>query len=190
MLFRSNEQVDLKTELTLKKVDLKDLNKDPLTADDLLAGAKFKLGKYTSLQPDVADEAWNSEFSVETAGNGDGTFTFSDLPVGYYKIVETDYPDGYSRMEAPPIVEIRKVEGENQLEVIQVNASGEPIADTTGQIIRIVPNQATVIVGNERGIELPHTGGIGTVPFTLAGLALIIGCGVILRSRYTKRKRV
>ncbi|MBQ6582769.1 MAG: LPXTG cell wall anchor domain-containing protein, partial [Mogibacterium sp.] len=182
-----NEQMKLETDLILKKVDVANLNKDPLTADDLLKGAKFRLEKYTSFDPEIKDTEWNNEYSVETAGDGNGTFTFENLPVGYYKIIESDCPDGYSRMEEPPIIQIRKVEGESRLEVIQIDSSGNPITDTSDEIIRIVPNQTTdpttIVVGNEPGIELPHTGGPGTTIFYILGFALVIGCGVILIRR-------
>ncbi len=182
-----NEQENLKTEIILKKVDSADLHKENLTADDLLEGAKFKLEKYTALQPDQKDEEWNTANSVETTGDGSGTFTFTDLPVGYYKIVETKYPDGYARMQSEPIIWIRKVEGESRLEVVQVDQSGEPLDDTTDEIIRIMPNQTadptTIVVGNTPGAALPSTGGPGTLLFTILGSILILGAGALLWRR-------
>ena len=38
-------------------------------------------------------------------------------------------------------------------------------------------------ITNTKGVELPSTGGIGTVIFYVLGAALVIGCGVVLVSR-------
>ncbi len=188
-----NEQEKLETGLILKKVEDKDLNKDNLTDADLLKGAKFKLEKFTSLQPAEADEEWNNANSNETAGDGNGTFSFENLPVGYYKIIETTYPNGFSKMKKEPIIEVRKVAGENRLEVVQVDESGNPITDTSGEIIRILPNATTdpttIVVGNEPGAALPSTGGAGTLFYLLSGASLIVMSAIMYKVTHRRRRR-
>ena len=137
------------------------------------------------MQPDEKDTAWNAEHSTESSGDGNGTFEFENLPVGYYKIIETEYPAGYNKMESDPIILIRKIEGQNRLEVVQVDQSGNPLDDTSSEIIRILPNQTneptSIVVGNTPGASLPYTGGAGTKVFMLFGLILVAGAGFLLR---------
>ena len=48
---------------------------------------------------------------------------------------------------------------------------------------------ATFTVGNTPGVELPATGGPGTLIFTFFGLALMILAGVLMISRKRKTNR-
>ena len=51
-------------------------------------------------------------------------------------------------------------------------------------------NKLSLSVVNQKGTELPATGGIGTVIFYVLGTILLIGCGIVLVSkrRMTKEK--
>ena len=75
------------TQVTLKKVDVANLENSNLTADDLLKGAAFRITKYEdkNFRGKVTD--WETNGSIELADvkDGDnytlnGTFTFTNLP--------------------------------------------------------------------------------------------------------------
>jgi len=162
-------------DVTLKKVDEKNVNKTPLEASDFLDGAKFLLEKYTQLSPDNKDTAWNEAHNELNVGSG-GVFTFTNLPVGIYKIVEKEYPDGYVHVTTDPVFEVVVDDDTGDLKVQIVNNSN-------GLVRLDDNNELTIIVGNEPGAALPYTGGPGTRLFTILGSILILGAGVLLWRR-------
>lgn len=169
------ERVPLDTSIEIKKVDKSDVNKEILQSSDLLNGAKFILEKYTALTPnEVADTEWNNAHKTLNSGTK-GVFTFTELPVGFYKIVEKEYPAGHVKMASDPIIEIKEEDGE--LTVTLVNDAGGLVRLDSDD------DSITIIVGNERGASLPSTGGPGTRIFYLVGLGMILISGMFLRRR-------
>ena len=163
--------------VTLKKVDKKNVNKTPLEASDLLDGAQFVIEKYTRLTPvESKDKEWNDAHKELNAGN-EGVFTFTDLPVGIYKIVEKEYPNGYVHVTTDPIFEVVVDEDTGELRVQIIN-------DSNGLVRLDDKNELIIIVGNEPGAALPNTGGPGTRLFTILGSILILGAGVLLWRRW------
>ena len=67
-------------EMTVRKVDQ---NGDEIKASNLLAGAEFKLTNLT-----------NGAITTKTVGE-DGTILFDKLPIGNYRLEETESPEGY-----------------------------------------------------------------------------------------------
>ncbi|NLA86641.1 MAG: LPXTG cell wall anchor domain-containing protein, partial [Clostridiales bacterium] len=96
-----------------------------------------------------------------------GTARIKGLGNGTYWLKETVAPKGYNALTTRVEVEI---DGANRVLV-----QGEE--GLTGGIWIV----------NETGIVLPSTGGMGTVLFTVIGLAIIAGAGVVL---FINRKRV
>ena len=163
-------------DVTLKKVDKENINKTPLEASDLLDEAKFILEKYTQLSPvESKDVVWNEAHNELNVGTG-GIFTFTDLPVGIYKIVEKEYPNGYVHVTTDPIFEVVVDEDTGELRVQIIN-------DSNGLVRLDDKNELIIIVGNEPGVALPNTGGPGTRLFTILGSILILGAGVLLWRR-------
>ena len=163
--------------VTLKKVDKKNVNKTPLEASDLLDGAQFVIEKYKWLTPvESKDKEWNDAHKELNAGNK-GVFTFTDLPVGIYKIVEKEYPNGYVHVTTDPIFEVVVDEDTGELRVQIIN-------DSNGLVRLDDKNELIIIVGNEPGAALPNTGGPGTRLFTILGSILILGAGVLLWRRW------
>jgi len=46
-----------------------------------------------------------------------------------------------------------------------------------------------IVVSNLSGVELPHTGGSGTLPYTLSGLALMMASALMYGFRMRRRER-
>ncbi len=156
-------------DITIKKFDSADLEDNEA---ETLKGASFRLEKYTSDTYQEKDENWEEQ---TLSDNGTGTFNFSDLTEGYYKIVEVATPAGYVRISADPTFEV-KLNGRNELEVEFTDTN---LVKYTTEGFRF---------GNEPGSELPHTGGIGTAIFYIFGLLLAAGCGALLlrRTRFNR----
>ena len=88
-----------------------------------------------------------------------GSTAFLGLPPGVYYVYEYQSPDGYRRVTYP-------------IQVVIVCQLEYPHAD---RIFRIEFNFV-----NQRGFDLPMTGGAGTIMFTIGGLALIGGAIMLI----------
>lgn len=108
----------------------------------------------------------------------DGKLTFSGLGAGTYTLTETTVPAGYNKADDVTFT-------------ISFNPTTKKFASDNSKVVLNGTNNVfdTTIV-NQAGVELPATGGIGTVIFYVLGTALLIGCGVVLVSkrRMTKEK--
>lgn len=125
---------------------------------DKLSGAKFSL-YYGD------DEATALEGSpVYTGTTVEGALTFQGLNPGTYWLVETKAPDGYKVMS-------------NALKIV--------IDEKDPDIEPGYAEKVTIL--NTANVSLPITGGIGTLIFTISGIALM-GAAALLYLRSRKKK--
>lgn len=110
----------------------------------------------------------------EVTTGDDGKLVFVGLAEGEYQLVETKAPDGYNELGAPKYIKIAATyKTDGTLEYWTVS-----IFDKTGQ--ELTPSQDnngqdSITVENNKGTLLPGTGGMGTVIFTVIGVAVIAG---------------
>lgn len=157
--------------LTITKVDGKDQTP--------LAGAEFELYEGTSVQegkiiklvdegngvyhvPDTTELTTTTTVVSPTTG----IITIKGLKQGTYTLKETKAPAGYNKGEDTTI----KITAEST---------------DAGETIEVKGDKITV--ENNSGIQLPSTGGIGTIIFVAAGVC-VVGF-LILTSRKTKRTK-
>lgn len=157
--------------LTITKVDGKDQTP--------LAGAEFELYEGTSVQegkiiklvdegkgvyhvPDTTELTTTTTVVSPTTG----IITIKGLKEGTYTLKETKAPDGYNKGKDTEIT----ITAES-------NDAGENVT-VTGNTIDVV---------NNSGVQLPSTGGMGTIIFVAAGVC-VVGF-LILTSRKTKRTK-
>lgn len=157
--------------LDIKKTD---------TQDALLAGAKFRLYKNESDAKAANDNAikvtgsegsytvaadQNTEQNMDMVTKGTEVASgynlrLNGLKAGTYWLVEKEAPAGYNKLTAPIKVTITQDE-DNELEwSVSKNdtVEGDKIID----------------IQNSTGTLLPGTGGMGTVLFTVVGIALVL----------------
>lgn len=160
----NNETESSKVTVYTYKVDVVKTN----AANKVIDGAKFKLYdadnnlirlSQTGGNTYVVDVNCNNDFEIPA-----GTFTISGLSNGTYKLVETEAPEGYNKLE--------------EAQEFTVNN-----ADITATITDGVLTDGGVQVINNSGSLLPTTGGIGTTIFYIVGAVLVLGAAIFFFSK-------
>ena len=154
-------------------------------ASEYLAGATFRLykteqetkadqnpiavtggnGKYTVAPVQIGEGKTYDMVSVGTsltAPNTSMNLKLNGLAAGDYWLVETKAPEGYNGVTAPIKITITK---SNDTDVNNWTISKNDVQETEDKIIDIE---------NTTGTILPGTGGMGTVLFTVIGVALVL----------------
>lgn len=182
-VFYNNDIVRVTDErwpMKIKKIGV-DENENILS--DALGGAVFtiytdprhtKVAEVTEPPETPGGESRVRKLENLQSADADGLIFEGNLPVGTYYIVETQAPDGYNRMGDHVILRVTPTEIKTQ----DQNSDAVISTDEKGAV--------TLTLKNHAGYELPKTGGMGTVPYTLGGAALLtagIGWSFRLRRR-------
>ena len=145
----SNTVPDMPIDLIVKKVDRTNLEDDEAP---LLPGAAFKLVKYADNTYATPDNEWVAQEKSDTENTG--TFRFTELKPGYYKIEETRYPAGYVKVLDDPCFQVRLNETTRQPEIIlMVLQEGQyvPAENNKTDMARVpeVSNESAGNAGND-----------------------------------------
>lgn len=178
-------------ELDVTKVDGAD-------TDTKLKDAEFKLydenGKYVIVDDAGKVTGWadNEEGGSTLKSDVNGLFKVIGLDDGTYYLKETKAPDGYNLITDPIKIEIKATTVNDQ----DWTAAEEPSDALTALEIEVtVGSTATsgdgdtetgivaTDIQNNKGAELPETGGMGTTIFYVLGAILVLGAGVLLIAR-------
>lgn len=155
------------------------------SASKALAGAEFTLSKKIK----NADGTETTKDITVIKSNAGTTFTFEGLDDGDYILTETKTPDGYNTISpitftvtATHDIEWTSVDTRNQvLTSLNGNAASGEITFTSNT----TEGSLSTNVVNNKGSQLPSTGGIGTTIFYVVGGILMVGAAVLL---ITKRR--
>lgn len=131
----------------------------------------------------------DQQTNTVVTSDDEGMIHFIGLQEGDYQLVETQAPAGYNTLEEPVEVTIAASYRENG-ELGSWSVSFDDQKSWEWQYGTTVQVPAKVTVENKKGGMLPGTGGMGTVLFTVAGVALI-AFGVfwsLKRSKSTERR--
>ncbi len=111
----------------------------------------------------------------------EGKITITDLPAGTYIISETTVPANYKKADDVTItIEAIKDTASNKYTGAYKFTGTDKISDTEND------NMKTIV--NIKGQELPGTGGMGTIIFTVAGAGVVLVAGIMLIVYMKKRK--
>lgn len=185
-------------DFTIYKYFLKDMTAaDDATNRDPLAGAKFELYTDATLTAKVPlvdetggvyrkatdDEAGQTGFtSAVIVTDDDGKVQVKGLKAGTYYLSETEAPAGYNKLSAPiEIVITPTYDQGGALTSFEVAYGG-----VSSGTITAVGTSPEIPVRNNSGAQLPSTGGMGTMAFTVVGVAIIaamLAAGIISRKR-------
>ena len=153
-----------------------------------LTGADFKLEKKVNGEwVDVTTLGSGENKPTKTGSTSGAIFEFSGLDDGNYKLTETTTPTGYNSID--PI--------EFTITASHDVTSDDPrltaLTGTDGSEFTMTPDltagSLTASIVNEKGANLPETGGIGTVIFYVLGSLLVVGCGIVLISKRRMESR-
>ena len=176
-----------------------DVTKVDADDDKALEGAIFELqdadgnavefsaqviGGVTYYRPakDNAFDDVDAQVVTQLKSDANGKIHFIGLAEGEYSLVEIQAPAGYNKLEQPIKVDIDAAYRENgELESWSVQFNSDP--ENEWQYGTTVEVPANLIVENHTGTLLPGTGGMGTVIFTVVGVAAIAGGAIWYVSR-------
>lgn len=134
-------------------------------AGDVLDGAQFKLCKK------------GTEMCYTTTTDSAGILNFSHLEAGEYVLTEVKAPSGYNLLKEPINIEITaSYDNKGQLNEVMALADGNQLNLIKAK--ELYQGYFEITVLNQKGFQLPATGGMGTVIFTAAGLGLMGLAGV------------
>ena len=178
-------------ELDVTKVDGTD-------TDIKLKDAEFKLydenGKYVIVDADGKVTGWadNEAGGSTLKSDKNGLFKVIGLDDGTYYLKETKAPDGYNKITEPiEIVITAATENDQNWEAgegpkdaltaleIQVTVGSSETSGNGDTETGIVATD----IQNNKGAELPGTGGMGTTIFYVLGAILVLGAGGLLIAR-------
>lgn len=132
---------------------------------------EFTLYKFDSATNDYTTNV--GKVVITKTADGKYTASFKRVDDGKYKLVETKTPAGFNTAD-PTLFDItaeHDVESDNpQLTVLKINTTAGNT--TAGTVVADVVNQ--------RGSNLPSTGGMGTVLLYVAGIAVFVLAGATL----------
>lgn len=132
---------------------------------------EFTLYKFDSATNDYTTNV--GKVGITKTADGKYTASFKRVDDGKYKLVETKTPAGFNTAD-PTLFDItaeHDVESDNpQLTVLKINTTAGNT--TTGTV--------TADVVNQKGSNLPSTGGMGTVLLYVAGIAVFVLAGATL----------
>lgn len=157
------------------QVDKVDEDKNPL------AGAKFGLAKKG------ADGEYGEPVEIgSVSGSGGASFLVSGLDVGDYKLVETETPAGYTRIDDVffTIGASADIDSDDpQLLTLTVTRDGASLTEgeTPEFSMTLADGKLQTAIMNVTGNRLPATGGAGVFALYVGGALLVFsGAGLVL----------
>ena len=129
--------------------------------------------KYYAVLKNSKLEKWTTNVSEATVikSPDDGTFSIAGLDADTYYLEEIKTLPGYNKLAAPVKVVISaSVDETTKIGTATVKYSYNGSNESIG----------TVEIENNKGAELPSTGGIGTTIFYIVGAVLVAAAGILL----------
>ena len=166
--------------------------------DTKLKDAEFKLydenGQYVIVDADGKVTGWadNEAGGSTLKSDENGLFKVIGLDDGTYWLKETKAPDGYNLITDPIKIEIKATTVNDQdwtamegpadaLKVLEIKVTvGSTTTSGNGD------TESGIVetdIKNNKGAELPETGGMGTTIFYVLGAILVLGAGGLLIAR-------
>ncbi len=155
--------------------------KDGTFTEDALAANKASDDKY-KLVTKISSNTTSSSVNNVAYTDRNGEIVFTGLNAGTYEITELEAPEQYNKLTDPIEVEIvSTLTGDKTQETASYSFEVGPNTNAT-----VEGNTIVISIGNNKGIQLPGTGGIGTTIFYIIG-GILVAAAVVL---FVTKKRV
>lgn len=162
-----------------------------------LAGAEFTIEGVAANETSVAGVyEYDANGEVTTfVTNEDGQIIIKGVDAGDYVVTETKAPDGYNLLTGTKTVSasLESVSSYSETTTVYFDADGN-IVDTKvekgdSETYNFGVKVVDLVVVNEKGAELPSTGGIGTTIFYVLGSMMVLAAGVIIITKKRMENR-
>ena len=161
--------------------------KTDLGHNTITTGATFELYSIENYDDAAGTPKEGAEPVITGTTGTNGILTLGAIPVGEYRLVETEAPAGYN----PASSAIKIFVSENNVTAMQGTSYAEVAQDVEGNPYRQYWVQGQkegtyqIRVWNNPGVELPNTGGSGTTMIYFLGMMLIglASAGLIMKHR-------
>ena len=154
-----------------------------LTGTTAMSFVKESDGIYHVAAQDEANTA-----VARVVSNSYGIIQIKGLDVGSYTLTEVKAPDGYT-LPSNPNTTITLSEGDTPDGTLDsIEADGVLVTDDSVRVDGTDDNQGNVGISNSTSdFDLPRTGGIGTVIFTVTGILIMSGAVILLVTASKKK---
>lgn len=158
-----------------------------------------KTNKEGQLLPDAEFEIYNEDkeliatIATNSEGEAMGFATYNSLGSGKYYIREVKSPEGYNKLREDIEITIDAVLKDDGTIEWTVSNKENSLITATIKIKEVLDGENKILVPyvslsvqNTSGFQLPITGGVGTVIFTVVGLSIMALAVVALKSNKKK----
>lgn len=165
------------------------INKIDGATSSALAGAGFAIkdstGKYATFDANRSITGWVSDYDeskcVVYSAEGTGIAVIKGLDSGTYTLQEKVVPTGYNQMADKDFT----ITATYNTTVDAFDGSTNPLTklESTLGTGNASKGEITATISNNKGSELPSTGGMGTTIFYVGGGILVVASGALLISK-------
>ena len=137
----------------------------------------------------AAQNEANTDDAVDrVVSNSEGIIQIKGLDVGTYTLKEVKAPDGYTLPSNPNTTITLSEGGKPDGTLDSIEADGTKVIKGSVGVDGTDDNQGNVGISNSTSdFDLPQTGGIGTVIFTVAGILIMSGAVILLVTASKKK---
>lgn len=172
----SDDKSKVSYSITVPNGKMKKVGVKKISANDesiVLEGASFILYRAEDYDDEKNEPKPGAQPSEEMTTDENGLLDLGNLSLGEYRLVETEAPAGYNLMEDPVKIFV------NEDAVTAMQSGGQSVVTPPGD----EDDNWRITVWNSSGVELPSSGGPGTIWIYLIGSILLLGCGITLIAR-------
>ena len=181
----ANQSYYLKITNTKKVINVR-INKKDQEGKISLKDAKFDLYPENAVDNDWKLKTGQTPITgyTDLVTDNNGQATLQEVPMGTYFLVEKEAPTGFKLLEKAIKVEVTT----DGVKFTQSDQKGGLTQNAEATEVDGVLTYDIIVINNS-GVELPMTGGSGTLPYTLGGIALIMSSALMYGFRMRRRER-